>query len=79
MNEYRGHVVSKPFAPGSKSEHEAVVLVTESGEFVLRRRRGNPFHDDELERLVGHEIVCTGEVAGYTVIMSEWRVVPSTG
>ena len=74
MEQLRGHVISKQFAPGSKSEHDAVVLVTAAGEYVLRRRRGNPFQDDELDGLVGHEIVCRGDVAGHTVIMSEWSV-----
>ncbi|HVZ37914.1 MAG: hypothetical protein JST22_10335 [Bacteroidetes bacterium] len=75
MDTLRGHVVSKAFGTGSKSEHEAVVLVTDAGEYVLRRRGGNPFFDPELDGLVGKEIVCEGDVAGYTMIMSDWQEV----
>ncbi len=70
-----GRIVKKMFAPGSKSEHEAVFLVTEDREFPLRRLGGNPFRDEELERLVGHQIRCEGNVAGATFIMSQWDVV----
>ena len=67
-----GHVIKKPFASGSKSEREAVVLVTEEGEFVLRRLGGNPFFDAELENLVGKTIHCDGDLTGYTFIMTRW-------
>ena len=35
---FNGNVIKKLIARGSKSEHEAVCLVTDQGEFVLRRR-----------------------------------------
>jgi len=68
--EYCGRVVKKPFGKGSKSEHDAVILVTDAGEYVLRRQGGNPFHDPQLERLVGKVICCQGLLHGYTFIMS---------
>ena len=69
-----GTVVRKPFAVGSKSEREAVVLVTADGrEYVLRRLGGNPFHDAELEALVGKRIACEGQLHGYTFIFERWR------
>ena len=34
---YTGDVVKKPFATGSKSERNAVMLSTRWGDFVLRR------------------------------------------
>jgi hypothetical protein len=32
-----GEVISEKFAPGSKSEHDAVFLITETGRYKLRR------------------------------------------
>jgi len=69
---FKGTVIKKLFAHGSKSEHEAVCLVTDRGEFVLRRRGGNPFSDPELDKLEGKEISCEGELVGYTLIISAW-------
>jgi hypothetical protein len=70
--DFRGKVVRKPFGVGSKSERDAVVLVTEDGEYVLRRQGGNPFRDPELDALVGRSIQCQGFVYGYTLIVSSW-------
>jgi hypothetical protein len=67
-----GRVVKKPFAAGSKSEREAILLVTEEGEYVLRRQGGNPFYDRELEKLVGKKIEVDGKIIGYTLMMSNW-------
>jgi hypothetical protein len=67
-----GHVTRKLFAAGSKSEREAVILVTDGGEFVLRRKGGNPFSDAALESLVGKRICCEGDLTGYTFLMTEW-------
>jgi len=72
MQNFVGKVTRKPFAVGSKSEHQAVVLETDRGEFVLRRQGGNPFRDAELEKLVGKRIRCSGRMAGYTLIISNW-------
>jgi hypothetical protein len=76
--DYTGRVVKKPFGVGTKSAHDAVMLVTDSGDYVLRRLGGNAFRDPELERLVGHSIRCEGRVHGYTLIMSHWSVLPDT-
>lgn len=67
-----GHVTKKLFAAGSKSEREAVIIVTNEGEFVLRRKGGNPFFDSQLEDLVGKTIRCEGDLTGYTFLMTEW-------
>lgn len=72
---YRGRVVKKPFGVGSKSEHDAVVLVTESREYVLRLPGGNPFCDPRLEALVGKTITCQGTVHGYTLIASDYEAI----
>ena len=72
---YTGSVVRRPFGVGSKSERDAILLVTKDKEYVLRRQGGNAFHDSELERLVGKQIQCTGVVTGYTLLVSECAVV----
>jgi hypothetical protein len=67
-----GRVVKKPFATGSKSEREAILLVTAEGEYVLRRQGGNPFYDKKLENLVGKTIEVDGKITGYTLLISNW-------
>ena len=60
--ELRGKVIVKKFGVGSKSEHDAVCLVSALGTFVLRRAGGNPFHDEKLHALVGKEIISHGSI-----------------
>ncbi len=74
MPEFIGKVIKKIFGKGSKSEHEAVFLETESKEYVLRRQGGNPFYDEELQSLVGKTIRCNGIVIDYVLKISEWTV-----
>jgi hypothetical protein len=71
--EFCGKVVKKPFGVGSKSEREAVMLITDGGEYVLRRAGGNAFRDPELDRLVGKSVCCQGSLHGYTFFMSGWH------
>ena len=71
---FTGRVIKKPVGVGSKSEHHGVVLVTDTGEFILRRQGGNPFSDPALDALVGKAIIAEGTVHGATLIMTEWRV-----
>ena len=75
MPEFTGKVVRKTFGKGSKSEHEAVYLETESKEYVLRRRGGNPFYDEEMQKLVDKTIRCTGVVVDYALLISKWTVI----
>ena len=65
-----GKIVKKGVALGSKSQHDAVVIVTENGEFILRRSGGNPFADPELDKLVGKQLQCEGTLHGQTFIMT---------
>jgi hypothetical protein len=58
--ELTGKVIQKKFAAGSKSEHDAIYLETDQGDFQLRRLGGNPFSDPELKKLVGKKITATG-------------------
>jgi hypothetical protein len=69
---FRGTVVKGPFARGSKSEREAVMLDTGSERLVLRQKGGNPFRDPELEALVGRRIEGRGQRTGYTLILDNW-------
>jgi len=72
---WRGNVVRERLSAGSKSEHQAIVLVTEAGErFKLRRRGGNPFQDPTLDPLEGKRIECEGILRGYQIIMTRWKV-----
>ena len=65
----KGTVARRPYAVGSKSEHEAVMLVTDEGEYRLQRKGGNPFNDPSLERLVGKRIEAEGIVTGPSFIL----------
>jgi hypothetical protein len=51
----QGRVVRRPFGTGTKSEHEGLMLETDGGTYRLRRVGGNPFHDPELDLLVGQQ------------------------
>lgn len=72
---YAGSVVKRPFGVGTKSEHDAIFLVTKDKEYVLRRQGGNAFHDPELEQLVGKQVQCTGTVTGYTLLVTNCAAV----
>jgi hypothetical protein len=72
---YRGRVVRRTLSAGSKSEHDGLVLVTDSGEYRLRREGGNPFWDDTLAPLEGKEIECEGTLRGNQIVMSRWKVI----
>ena len=74
--DFEGTVVKRPFAVGSKSEHEAVMLVTEQGDYVLRRPGGQTYQDSELDRMVGMKIAGHGMVHGYLLVLSDWHEIP---
>jgi hypothetical protein len=65
----RGEVTRRRYAPGSKSEHDSVMIVTDQGEYRLRRRGGNPFSDPALDELVGKRIEAEGTLAGPSFIL----------
>lgn len=73
---FTGKVVKKRLSRGSKSERDALVLEAKDGELVLRRRGGNPFHDEVLDRLVGKRIQCSGIRSGNLVILTDWTEDP---
>jgi len=74
MSEFIGKVTKGPFAPKSKSAHEAVYLESDGKSYVLRRQGGNPFYDPDLEKLVGKTVRCTGTVSDYVLMISDCKV-----
>jgi hypothetical protein len=76
MTQFQGKVVLQQLNEGSKSEHPAVVLLTDNGPMKLRRPGGNPFNDAVLKKLVGHEITCVGQVHQSQLLMTHWDLVP---
>lgn len=68
-----GRVVKQKFAKGSKSEHDAVLLKTDNGDYKLRIAGGNPFEDARLTALVGKTIRCKGHIDDYNLTISEWK------
>ena len=73
---WHGSVVRKRVAPGSKSDRSAVVMISDadSREYVLRRLGGNPFQDPELDELVGHHLLCEGDLSGQTLILRRYQI-----
>lgn len=67
----KGKVICKTFGKGSKSEHEAIYLETEQGEYVLRKAGSNPFENKELNEFVGKQVVATGAVKAYLFVVEE--------
>ena len=70
---YEGKVIRKCYAPGSKSEYEAVMLATPEGTYRLQREGGNPFGDEQLDALVGQDIVAEGRLHRQTLIVKSWE------
>lgn len=69
-----GQVVKQPFAQGTKSEREAVLLeVSDGSRYVLRRLGGNAFCDPVLDELVEKRIKCRGDMHGFTFLMRDWE------
>ena len=68
--ELKGKVAIRKFGKGSKSERDAVYILTAHGDFVLRRVGGNTFDDPELKKLVGREVVAEGDLKDYYFMAS---------
>jgi hypothetical protein len=69
-----GAVVRKRINVGSKSEHDAVVLVGAQGEYTLRRAGGHPFADATLDALVGKRVRVVGIVSAGQFIADDITV-----
>lgn len=71
-----GAVERGPFGTGSKSERQAIWLVTNGRRLVLRRKTGPAFDDKSLNKYVGKRVSCDGFVVGYTLLAERIRIVP---
>jgi hypothetical protein len=69
-----GRVVQKRINIGSKSEHDAAVLIAENSEFKLRLQGGHPFADPQVQALVGKRIRAEGFVSAGQFIMERYEV-----
>ena len=72
--ERTGRVETRLVAPGSKSERQAVVLVADDGEHVLRRVGANPFTDPVLDDLIGRDVWMVGQDHAGTFLVSRWEL-----
>lgn len=69
----QGIVTREVFAPGSKSDREAVMIRADDGRRLLLRIKGNPAMDDPaLDGLVGKSIVAQGFATPTTFIMEKF-------
>jgi hypothetical protein len=76
MASYFGRVKRVRIAAGSRSERDAVVLETsEDGALVLRRPGAHPFHDPDLEALVGKQLQAEGSVLGRELFLTDFHEV----
>lgn len=69
----RGTVRQHRYAVGSKSEHDAVTLLTPDGEFRLQRKNANPFEDPQLAAYVGKHVEVAGFVTGPSLIVEHLK------
>ena len=67
-----GVVDQQPYAQGSKSEHNAVLFITNKERLLLRQRGANAFNNPELEKLVGKKIKATGQIRGNVFLIRSW-------
>ena len=78
MKTLTGVVIKQAWAPGSKSEHDALVLVDHKTQkrYRLRQDGGPAFQDPQLDPLEGCTIKAKGEVVhGNT--LEEKRIFPT--
>ena len=70
-----GTVSRGPYGTGSKSQREAVFLDTADGRYLLRRKTGPVFGDEELAALAGRRVECDGFLLGTTLLANSIRIV----
>jgi hypothetical protein len=69
VNGLEGQIVLRPYGRGSKSERTALMLETDGGPLLLRRRGGPAFGDTGLEHWAGKRVLCWGSVVGQVVLV----------
>ncbi|WP_168762409.1 hypothetical protein [Chitinophaga polysaccharea] len=68
-----GRLVLRTFGRHSKSEHLAVYLVSDQGDYLIRPAGANPFMPDALMPLVGKTIIATGYIEDYVFLAQTWK------
>lgn len=68
VKKLRGQVSQGEYGSGSKSERDAIFINTDGGRYLLRRKGGPVFADEELKRYVGHAVACDGFIVGTTLL-----------
>ena len=67
----QGRVVQGHYGVGSKSERETFYLDTGSKKYLLRRKSGPVFGDEELKKFQGKTIECAGFIMGDTLLAEQ--------
>lgn len=71
-----GFVVLKKINIGSGNEHDAVVLMTDEGDFPLQRTDVYIFNDQKLRNLIGSIIEGTGTILNTgTFALDAWKII----
>ena len=70
-----GRVDKQTIHAGSKSEREAVVLIVDTKQYVLRQQGGNAVRDPEMEALIGKTVQGEGRVNGHVFVMFDWECI----
>ncbi len=68
-----GRLVLRTFGKQTKSEHLAVYLVTDQGEYLIRPASANPFMNNPLMKLAGKTIIAEGYIVDYVFLARSWE------
>ncbi|WP_143159930.1 hypothetical protein [Chitinophaga jiangningensis] len=71
----RGRLALRIFGMHSKSEHLAVYLATDDGDYLIRPAAGNPFMENPLMPMAGKMITATGTIVDYVFLVTSWKEV----
>ena len=63
----RGSVTEVLYGKGSKSERTAVVIDSDAGRLLLRRKEGPAFGDRHLRKWLDSQVECDGFIVGTTL------------
>lgn len=75
MQQLNGRVELRLVSRGSKSEHQATVLVDDQGvAHRLRRRGGPPFADSVLAGLQGQRVALVGHAHEHFFLVDRWQL-----
>jgi hypothetical protein len=66
-----GKISVRKFGEGSKSQHNAVYLETNQGNYVLAKAGANPFESVGFEEMEGNQVTVEGTIDQYQFIVSD--------